>query len=72
MFPLVSKMNILAVKPDPEEPSAKKRRNKSFTWMKLGDCPQNASIGSKSVVHDFSTMAAFTFIVAFESAGSNI
>lgn len=72
MFPLLSKMNILAVKQDPEEPSAKKRANKSFTWMKLGDCPQDASIGSKTVFRDFSTKAAFTFIVAFGSAGSNI
>lgn len=72
MFPLLSKMNILAVKQDPEEPSPKKRANKSFTWMKLSDCPQDASIGSKTVFRDFSTKAAFTFIVAFGSAGSNI
>lgn len=72
MFPLVSKMNIRAVKQDPEKPSVKKRANKSFTGMKLGDSPQNASIGSKTVCHNFSTTAAFRFIVAFESAGSNI
>lgn len=65
-------MNILAVKQDPEKPSVKKRADKIFTWMKLGDCPQNASTGSKTVFHGFSTMAGFRFIVAFESAGSNI
>lgn len=70
MFPLLSKINIFAAKQDPQKPSAK-RANKSFIWMKLGDCPQNASIGSKTVFHYFSTMATFTFIVAFESAGSN-
>lgn len=64
-------MNILAIKADPEKPSARRKANKSFTWMKLGDHPQNASIGSKTVFHDFSTMAVFTFIVPFESDGSN-
>lgn len=71
MFPLVSKMNTLAVNQDPKEPSSKNRANESLAWVRLGDCPWDGSRGSKTVLHDFSTMAAFTSIIAFQLADQN-
>lgn len=69
MFPLVGKINTFAVNQDSEEPSVKNRANESLTWMRLGDCPQDGSRGSRTALHDFSSLAAFMSIIAFESSG---
>lgn len=67
IFPLLSKMNNIAVNQDSEEPSVKNWANESLTWMRLSDCPWDGSRGTRTVLHDFSIMAAFASIIAFES-----
>lgn len=61
MFPLISKTN----KPRPREKQDKWKPHLDeagwLGWFK----------GSKTVCHDFSTIAAFMSIISFESAGVN-